>query len=190
MSEVQLSFFSQVDLDYLLGDGANLTLRALERDGGDGSTVLWILLAVFGLLILAVIAISLWKVPPEMRPFRRRGDGRAENLFLPVDLLVKNPEVSVSGAAAAEKIYLRSIGFNRLVLLTEHPVSRGQEIWLSVKKLPYFHGKKEHIHARLRSSRRLGDHWYVNEASIIHEDREADRELSLFIRDLRAVPAS
>src|SRR5690606_34689883 len=113
---------------------------------------LWILLGLFAILLIAVIVISFWKVLSTDLVFRRRASARAENLFLPVDLLLNDPSNTTAGSLPSEKIYLRSIGFNRLVLLSEHPLRRGEDIWLSVKKVPYFHGNKEFIHARLRNS--------------------------------------
>lgn len=180
---------TKVQVDTVLDDSANLTLRAIERDDGSGSLIFWSVLSVFVLLIIVAVVISIWKAPDEVKAmFWTNTKGQAENLFLPVSLQLFNPESRLASSLPSEKVYLRSLGFHGAVLLTEHALDKGQEIWFSVKGLPYFHGKQDQIHARLVSSRKLGEHWYTNRVKIVHEGREADEELSGFIRDLRAIP--
>jgi hypothetical protein len=180
---------TMVQVDTILDDSANLTLRAIERDDGNGTMIFWTVLSVVAVLIIVAVIISIWKAPDEVKAlFWTNTKGQAENLFLPVSLQLFDPESCITGSLPPEKVYLRSLGFRGAVLLTEHALGKGQELWISVKGLPYFHGKRDQIHGRLVSSRKLGEHWYTNRVKIVHEGREADEELSGFIRDLRAVP--
>lgn len=189
-----LNLFVQPLLEFVQSEGAldqttNLTLRAIERENGSGTLIFWTLLSIFALLVLSAFVISIWKAPEDVKSmFWKNPKGQAENLFLPVELHVTDPACQEACAAPSEKVYLRSLGFRKAVLLTEHPLDKGQEFWLTLRHLPYFHGKRDIIHVRLTSSRKIGEHWHINHARIIHEGRDADEDLSGFIRGLRTVP--
>lgn len=182
------SIIVAVQQQLVVGNDESLELsrRALERDEVSYYPLFWVVLVVFGLVVLVSVLSAIWRSPLEIRD---RSGGllkSADNLFLPVDLFHRDPASASSSCSG--KVYLRSISRRRAILLSEQPMKKGQELWLSFKGLPYFHGGPGAIHGVAGSITRLGGQWYVCELKIVHDSAEADEGLNVLISDLRAVP--